>query len=236
MDFERAMQILNAVLAKEDPEIFNASWIVAHVPAVYRFIHKNLRTENDQIDWDTVTIALDRRFQKRWVRYRRKRRELLKLYRSKAEVNLIKRKYRANLYTFIVAVNTDDRVMRDRISIALVRIAQKGNITAQRELIELITFTIQTWTDRYWYFLRWKYYPDLLEENIEACMRRYRFSGSFVNYLFKSLAYAGRGLPPVWEFSLDRPIFEDGGATMSDNVVQDPETGEVRMYDRSHHS
>jgi len=34
-------------------------------------------------------------------------------------------------------------------------------------------------------------------------MRRYRYSGSLIVYLYKTLEYAGRGLRPLEAFSLD---------------------------------
>lgn len=234
MTFERAIAILNTLLTKENPTTFNSSWILSRSPSVYRYIHKHVRTANDDIDWDAVTVELDRSFQKRWTRYRRKRKELLKLYRSKTEVDAVKKKYHNKLYTFIAYVDAEDRVVRDHISIALVRLAQKGNITAQEELADLLTFTVGNWTECYWFFSRWKYHSDSLREHIEACMRRYRFTGSFIKYLFISLVYAARGLKHIKELSLDVPLFDDSGTTLADSVVQDATTGEARLYDPSY--
>ena len=42
-----------------------------------------------------------------------------------------------------------------------------------------------------------KGYDDMIQERIEGCIRRYRYSGSFIGYLFKTLEYAGRGLRPI---------------------------------------
>lgn len=236
MNFDNAIRILNTALVKKNPTTFNSSWIIAHAPAVYRYIHKHVRTTNDEIDWDAVIVGLDRPFQSRWTRHRRKRKELLKLYRSKAEVEAVKKKYQDKLHTFIAYIDADDKVARDRVSIALVRLAQKGNITAQEELTDLLTFTIENGIERYWFFSRWKYHRDSLGIHIEACMRRYRFTGSFIKYLFVSLAYASRGLKHMKTLSLDVPLFDDSGTTLADSVVQDADTGEVRLYDRSYHS
>jgi hypothetical protein len=43
----------------------------------------------------------------------------------------------------------------------------------------------------------------MIQDRIEVCIRRYRYSGSFIAYLFKTLELAGRGLRPIIAFSLD---------------------------------
>ena len=63
-------------------------------------------------------------------------------------------------------------------------------------------------------------------------MRRYRFTGSFIKYLFISLLYSARGLPAIKVFSLDKPIYTDDETTWAERVVQDAETGEVKLYER----
>ncbi|MHB8710022.1 MAG: hypothetical protein ACYC6X_00505 [Minisyncoccota bacterium] len=236
VSFDTTIDILNTLLCEEEPRTFSPSWIIARAPATYRYIHRHVRTENGDIDWDAVTVELGRSFQKRWTRRHRTRKGLPKPYRGKKEVEAVKRKHGPKLYTFIVALEAEDRVARDRISIALVRLAQKGNLTAREELAELIGFTIQNWIERYWYFSRWRYHPKALRAQVEGCVRRYRFSGSFVNYLFKTLVCSARGLPPVKVFSLDRPIWDDAETTLAERLVQDAETGEIRMYDRSCHN
>ena len=98
LDFDSAVETLNKLLITKQPSIFNSSWIRRYAPHVYRFFQKNIRREIGGIDWDRITRALDRRFQRQWVRYRHNR---TRLYRSKAEVNIILRKYDDKLYTFL---------------------------------------------------------------------------------------------------------------------------------------
>ena len=233
MDFDKAIHLLNTALTEKNPESFSGTWVHTHAPRAYRFIRLCVRTPGGGIDWDFITGELDPPFQKRWTQRQRKRRMLLKLYENQTEVDAIKKKHQDKLYTFIAPATAEDRVARDRISIALLRIAQKGNITAQQELTELLTFTIENWTERYWYFSRWRYHSDRIHTHIETCMRRYRFTGSFIKYLFISLLYSARGLPPIKVFSLDRPIYADDETTWAERVVQDAETGEIRMYEKS---
>jgi hypothetical protein len=223
MDFERAVGILNRLLLEENPESFNASWIIARAPAVYRYIHKNVRTEHDEIDWDSVTRELDWDFQKRWAgRWRRNREP----YESQAEVDVIFKKYQDKIYIFIASQNKEDRQLRDKIIVPLVRIAQRGNALALQQALTLIRYTVDDWVERFFVLNRWSSYSEELDEQLAACVRRYRFTGSFFGYVFKTLEYRGRGLQYMQ--SLDRETFT--GRSLSESVVQDPDTGEARLY------
>jgi hypothetical protein len=200
MDFDSAVKTINRLLIMKQPSIFNSSWIRVYVPHIYRFFQKNIRREIGGIDWDRITRALDRKFQRQWITCRCNG---TKLYRSKAEVKIILHKYDGKLYTFLTPADKDNNSTRDIISIALVRIAQKGNVTAKQEIIKLVRFTIDEWIEHNPRISRWKGYEYLLQKNIEGCIRCYRYSGSFMGYLFKTLEYAGRGLRPITEYSFD---------------------------------
>ena len=200
MDFDRAVNTINQLLEAQRPDTFNSSWILKHAPHVYRFIQKNVRAETGGIDWDRVTRAIDRRFQRKW---RPPLRNNTKSYRKKAEVGVILKKYHANLYVFISPADKNDEHMRDIISIALVRIAQKGNVTAREEIIKLVRFTIDEWIETRPSLSSWEGYESLILPRIEACIRCYRYSGTFIGYLFKTLEYAGRGLSPTTEYLRD---------------------------------
>jgi hypothetical protein len=116
MDFDSAVKTINRLLIKKQPHTFNRSWIRGYAPQIYRFIQKNIRREIVGIDWDRVTRALDRKFQRRWITSRRNG---TKPYRSKAEVNIILRKYEGKLYTFLTpaANNTIANGNQQEISI-----------------------------------------------------------------------------------------------------------------------
>ena len=206
MDFDLAVNIINRLLIKKRPHIFTSSWIREYAPHVYRFIQKHIRRESGGIDWDSITRALSRKFQKRWITFRRNE---TKLYRSKAEVDIILQKYNGKLYTFLTPTDKNSNSIRDIISIALVRIAQKGNVTARKELIKLLRFTIDEWIEHCPKISRWKGYEYLIQKRIESCVRCYRYSGSFMGYLFKTLEYAGRGLKPIIAYSLDDSLYPD---------------------------
>lgn len=226
MDFDSAVQETNRLLRKQNPHLFSSSWIREYAPHVYRFLQKNIRSEIGGIDWDRFTRALDVKFQRQWLTSWRKG---LKLYRDKTEVEIILHKYRHKLYTFLTPIDATDKNICDMISIALVRIAQRGNTIATQEIISLVSFTIEQWIERYPQISRWDGYHDLIQKNIEGCVRRYRYSGSFMGYLFRTFEYAGRGIKPIISYSLEDSIYS-GKHTRSDKIGQDPETGEILIY------
>ncbi len=215
MTLIKAIKNLNALLKKHDPTVFNPTWILKNAPNIYAYIFKNVRTENNNIDWDTVTSFLQKRFQKRWVRYRHNQ---TKPYEDQSEVDLILDKHRDKLYILIVPVSEKDKELRNRIVISLVRIAQKGNVLAQREIIHWIKFVVDDWIEKYPLLCRWRGFGGLIDEKIVSCIRCYRYTGTFMGYLFKTLEYSGRALKPL--YSLDDP-FLGGAKTRIDYLRQE---------------
>ncbi|MEW6599822.1 MAG: hypothetical protein AB1499_02540 [Nitrospirota bacterium] len=200
MDFDSAVKTIDELLIEKRPDTFNSSWIRKYAPHVYRFVQKNVRAETGGIDWDRFTRALNRKFQRKWIASARSKK---KSYRKKAEVGIILQKYHSKLYTFLTSEDKNDKDSRDIISIALVRIAQRGNVIAKEEIIKLVRFTIDEWVERNPKISSWKGYEPLIQKRIESCIRRYRYSGSFLGYLFRTLEYEGRGLRPITAYSED---------------------------------
>ncbi len=225
MEFDKAIEILSAELVKENPASFSGTWVYENAPRAYRFFRLNLRTPTGHIDWDAVTQVLDPCLQPKW---NGRRHRTKKLYEDPVEVELVLAKYRDKLYTVITVLDEQDKRTRDRILVALVRVAQRGNVSAKEEAVRLIRYTVDDWIEKYYVLQRWSGFGDLLEEEIAACIRRYRFSGTFLGYVFKTLEFRGRGLAPL--YSLDKPLSQLGGRTWAERVVEDPDTGEIRMY------
>ena len=113
VDFDSAVNSINKLLKKNKPNTFNSSWIREYAPHIYRFFQKNVRREIGGIDWDRITRALDRKFQRKWITSRRKG---IKLYRNKTEVKIILRKYEEKLYTFLTPDDKDNNSIRDIIT------------------------------------------------------------------------------------------------------------------------
>jgi hypothetical protein len=216
MDFSSAVKIINRLLRKLKPSRFCSSWILKHAPEVYRYIRKNVRAISGGIDWDRFTRALDRKQQRKWYLSRRGR--LAESAKSSNAVELIINEYREKLYTFLSPADKGDRLVQDAISIALVRVAQQGNAAAKEELMRLLRFTLDDWIVQEPRLACWQGMEDRAFEMIEGCIRRYRYSGTFMGYLFKTLVYAGRGIRPMIACSLDDTMF-DGTRRMSDIIA-----------------
>lgn len=207
MTFAKAVRLLNTTLTEKQPSTFSSSWIYFNTPSVYHFVRVNYRTENDHIDWDIITQSLDRSFAKRWTRYRYKQ---ARLYKKRSDVDAVLERYKDKLYTFFAPASKEDKQIQDLMIIRLVRIGQRGNISAQEELVQWVTYVTDDWIDRYPQMYRWKGYEDEVPDKIRACIRCYRYTGSFLGYLFKTLEYSARGKPPL--VSLDDKII-DGAKT-----------------------
>ncbi len=138
------------------------------------------------------------------------------------------------MYIYIAPQGDEDRALRDRITVSFVRLAQKGNVLAQQQVVMLVRCTVDDWIEKFFILNRWSSYGEEIDDKIIGCVQRYRYTGSFFGYVFKTLYYSARYLR--YTYSLDRPLFNDSEVTLADRLVQDAETGEVRMYDRSQHT
>jgi hypothetical protein len=209
-DWENVIAALDDILCKKKPNTFNSSWILKYAPACHRFIHKYIRTEIGAIDWDKVTSSLQPKLQRLW---RPRTRRRYRLRRNKREIELILNKHRAKLYVFLTAVDAGDERIRDNIATSLVRSAQTGNVLATKEISTLVRYTVEGWLDKYHVMSRWKHREGEIQKQIEGCIRRYRYSGSFLRYVFWTLHCAARGIPPSVSYVLKRndqcPIVEE---------------------------
>lgn len=203
MDFATAVATLNDLLIRKQPATFDSAWIRRNAPSCYRFIRANVRREYGGIDWDRLTYALDRRFQRLWRPQRIGKKPIP--YEDHAQVQTILDKYRDKMYVFIAAPDQNDRRIRDIIGISFVRLAQTGNLLARLQLMELLKYTIDDWIERHYLVSRWRGYEEEMQKQLDACIRRYRYSGSFLTYLRRTLEYAGRGIMPPRGYSLDQP-------------------------------
>lgn len=236
MNFDRAIEVIADQLSSHEPQNFGPGWIIQHCPSAYRFLIKKERTEIGDVDWDRITLALPRRYQSKWRHSgdTMRRRNPPNPYRNKTEVDRLLAPYRSKLYTFYVIQDKDDYVICDFIAIRLVRLAQKGNVTAKEHLLSLITGVIEEWYEKNAFFGRWRFYSDLLQRTTVGCIFRYRYSGSFLRYLLRSLEYGSYRLRSIEAFSLDE-ITPGTERRMVDCIIQDPETREIRIFKTSVH-
>jgi hypothetical protein len=228
MNFEIIAARLNALVSQKQPQSINSSWILKHAPECYRYIQKNIRTEWDTIDWDRVTSGLDWKYQRLWKPKRRPK--ILNLYRDIDEVNLIIKNFQNKLYIFIAPADNADLRLRDYISIRLVRLSQRGNILAKQEIMKLVQHAVDEWMDNSQFMSRWKGNYENIQEIVDGCIRRYRYSGSFIKYLHRTLQCAARSIEHFYTYSLDEPVSINVNKLKIENVIRDPETGEIRLF------
>ena len=159
---------------------------------MYRYLCKNFQTGTGDVDWDLITVNLDRTFQKRWKRYEKKITGVP--YQNKEELNAVLSKYQDKLYTLAAPLDKEDKEIQGEIIIHLVRTAQKGNVLAKEYVIECMTFIMYDWIERSRQMARWKGHENEIKNKIESCIRNYRYSGNFMTYLYMTFYYSARGL------------------------------------------
>jgi len=208
MNFEKGVRNINRSIAKQQPGTFNPQWIKNRCKISYKFIEENVKNEFNEPDWDLVVSRLDRWNQKLWMKGVKKKK--VESYKNEKELNIIINNHKNKLYTFLGQVDSEDRITCDWISIKLVRLSQKGNLLAKKKVIGLLENLVDQWIEFDKNLFNWRGYNELKREHIEACIRRFRYAGSFLGYLHRTLQYSGLGLTPLEKFSLDdfSPISE----------------------------
>ena len=110
------------------------------------------------------------------------------------------------MHVLFAPVSEEDKKLQHTLIIKLVRLGQRGNIEAKEHLLEYVTFITDDWIDRYPQMYRWKGYTDEVPDKIIGCMKRYRYTGSYLGYLFRTLEYSAYAKPKL--VSLDDDILE----------------------------
>lgn len=201
MNLEKAIRNINRSLNKKRPLTFSPIWIKYRCRFSSEFIINNIKNELGEPDWDLVVSKLDRWNQKLWMKGIK--RKTVKLYENETELSAVLSSYDDKLYTFLAHRDKEDKAICDWISIRLVRVAQQGNVLAKEKITSLLKHTIGQWIEHNKYLSVWNGYDDLIDKYIDTCVRRFRYAGSFLGYLYRTLEYAGRGLVPLKKFSLD---------------------------------
>jgi len=224
---EKAIKNINRSLIKKQPLSFSPVWIKYRCKISYKFIVDAVKDEWGKPDWDLIVSKLERCNQKLWLKG--VKRKKIELYKNKNELDVILNKYNNKLYTFLTCKDKEDKIVCNLISIKLIRVSQRGNLLAKEKALNLLNYLVDQWIEYDRSLFNWKGYNELIIEHIEACIRRFRYAGSFLGYLYRTLEYAGRGLRSLNVFSLDdySPITEK---RRSESLIYDPQTGETRLY------
>lgn len=201
MNLEKAICYINRSINKEQPKSFNDKWIKYRCKISYQFIVNNVKTEFDETDWGLVISRLDKWNQKLWMKGIK--RAISEPYKDQLELDIILEKYKDKLYTFLAQTNKEDKDICDLIGIKLVRLSQRGNVLTGDKAVVLCSYIVNEWLEYNRSLFNWKGYDELIFETTKACVRRFRYAGSFLGYLYRTIEYSGRGLVPLEKFSLD---------------------------------
>ncbi len=213
--FDQVIRKINFHILKKNPPVINENWIKKNSPVSYAFITENA------IDWDTVTVHIDRSYQARWNKTsKRKRCANLVRYEDRNELDSLLSIHTNKMYTFVSKLNKDDELACDRISILLVRLAQKGNTLAVTELKSLYIFMLNKWIEESKSLRRWRGYENEMFDLLEGCIFRYRYSGTFIGFLYRTLQLSALALEPLEAFSLDDISMVTGKSRVETLVVE----------------
>lgn len=160
MTLEDAIHTLQTALRKEQPSSLSSMWVYSRVPRVYFYIWRNVRTELGDVDWDLVTSKLEKPYQRLWHPQRRRRNAP---YCDAYEVQAALGEHRDKRYVFLHAPTEAEWRERDWIAAILARLSQKGNVSAQDELLELLHFMVDSWMERRPDLRKWRVHPSDLD-------------------------------------------------------------------------
>lgn len=201
---------LNDLIERENPKEISYRLIQRLNPNLLEFLRKNFRNKSGRIDWVFIVKNLNPKFRDRFIfpvnhNYNTPKESYEDM--NEVDKNLVDlKKY---LYTFI-DTNPDStgetNEKRNEICMILIDLAKKGNINAERELINLISYLADRWIEALPNFKVWDFHKDRLHETIRRCVYNYQPKGPFVGYVFKSLKMAALGLERVKEISFEDHI------------------------------
>jgi hypothetical protein len=229
MILSKAIKNINRALYRKQPERIDRLWVKRNCRTTYFFIEENVKTELGETDWDRIVSGLDRPLQKLWMKGVRMSQIPVDSYEDKKEVDRIIRRYRNKLYTFFAQENEADWRICDLISIRLVRTAQKGNRLARDKAVEFAGYLVREWLETDGRIFNWRGYDERIRQTIEDCIRRFRYAGSFIGYLHKTMEYEGRGLWPGEVLSLDETSPRTTKKKI-DSVVRDKISGNFVFF------
>ena len=208
MDIKQVIKNIDRSINKRNPQSLHPNWIKFRCKVSYKYIVDNIKDEFNQTDWDLVVSQLQKYNQRLWLKKKKRKRGSVAIYEDKKELDVILNRYEKKLYTFVSRESKEDKMICDWISIKLVRLSQKGNILASDKISTMLKYLVDYWIEFDKSFFNWKGYNDLVDNHISACIRRFRYAGSFIGYLYRTLEYSGRGLTPLEKFSLDDYVLD----------------------------
>jgi hypothetical protein len=191
----KIVEKIEKLVLKHKPYSIDEKWIRKHSRKSHKYILEN------NLSWDSITRLLDRSIQRKWNRKAKKKKvpESFNDY----EVENFLSTHSKHLYVFVVFTNEQEFELCDYLSIQLVRMAQSGNICASETLLHLYEDIFLRWKENDKLIIRYRSYEEKIHEHFFGCVRRYRYSGSFIGYLKRTLQLQALTLPKIQTISLN---------------------------------
>lgn len=202
-----ALRELNDFLRERNPIKFNSTYVEGLDAGLFIFIRRNFRDTKGNIDWYYIINTLDKNFQSRFsypIRYQSALPD--KTYEDDFEIEVEIGENKEYMYTFFRVNRGEEIQKRNEICLTLVRLAKKGNKTAETRLIDLVSFWADRWVENISAFRTFRYYQDEGRERIRRCIYNYSGDVPFIGYVYKSLEKTAFGLEQVHETSFNDEI------------------------------
>jgi hypothetical protein len=221
------------LLNEQNPKYFSPTWIAEHNNSLYQRITRMFRNEKGFVDWDAVNNALPEEDRAKWSKQRTYEESVPdKTYENAEQVKDALGSYSDKLYTFYGAVDPEDENIRNEICDILVRLSQKGNLSAEKLLVDNMTYVAFNWIEEKETLRNIRYHMAEIPELIRKAV--YRFNADhaarktpFAGYLFAQLKIAAQ-----YKYGEDLSIhrsLDDDGSTLEEKLGKYDDEDDVYM-------
>ncbi|MCK9379338.1 MAG: hypothetical protein M0P97_04320 [Candidatus Moranbacteria bacterium] len=204
------------VFEEKEPSYITDRWIRRNARSLYMKIVRSVR-KNDNPDWERVVAAWPKKWRRLWVEGDYSRKFLPRIwamtqgkYSDKEELQNILAENKEYLYTLIESRSKEEKLVRDRIIISLIKLVHKGNADAMDYLVSSLELNCVNWIIYLDGMSIYEtFYQDVINI-IKRCVRNYSFEKSFMTYLFVALKKGMASLPNFISIRLDKDRYGDG--------------------------
>lgn len=203
------------LLQEKKPKHFNPSWIMEQNSSLYQRMTRMFRTDKGFIDWNTIISSLPQELSGRWTKHRTYEESVPDTtYSDEEQVRVALGAYTDKLYTFYGTVDPEDKTIRDEICDILIRLAQKGNLSAEKLLMDNVVYLAFNWIEEKDALKNIRYHmadiPELIRKaiyrfNSDHALRKTPFAGYLFSYLKIAAIHKYKG-----DISLQTKLGDDG--------------------------
>lgn len=188
---------LTELLEKEEPSIFNPTWITKRSGSIVKQI--DIVFENN---WSEVVSLLGAKWSSRFTHQRIPKE--IKVYKGTAEFRKFIKENGRKLYVLYSAANAQEKKTRNQLALGLIDLSQKGNKMAFDFLVDSLMLTIQVDDS----FIAWHGFEFFMKDKIRSCIFLFdeRKGANFFNYLYTALRRAVLPIRGINSFSINASV------------------------------